>query len=333
LAFCYNNTSNVFANHNPLCGGVFPSNIQSRKEESEMKLYKGYRDKDINSLNETIFYNATKLSKMTSLLYPLMAGITNPDPEYYIRRRQDIHYKHVFVLEYVVSGKGYIESGNHKYTVKEGDFYLLNRYTTPYYYADPNDPYTKIWVNIAGRFVNALAYAYQITEPVLIIHDPSLESYIHRIHTELLNLPSDEKKRSYDAIMNLLLELFQQIDRIRKKEPTIRKSATFKQITDYIYENILLENLDVDYVATYFYMSYSTIYRLCMNHVGLSPKHYILKLKIDYAKTMFSSTNCSVSKAAETLNFSSPLYFSKVFKKYTGYSPTDWKKHEKVTPD
>ncbi len=291
--------------------------------------WSGIKNANINSLCDEIIYNNFSVSKLNSRIFPLMAGTTTPDPSYFVRRMMNREYRHLYVLEYVISGKGYIENGKQKYAVQGGDFYLLNRYTLPYYHADPDDPFCKIWLNISGRFMNALAYTYQITEPILIVHDESLGEYLRRIHEELLKYPLSETYKSYDTIMALLLELFQKIDHTRKKEPAARKNATFSQITEYISDNILLEQMDVDYVSSYFYMSYSTLYRICMNHVGLSPKHYILKLKTDYAKTLLSSTNCSVSKAAEVLNFSSPLYFSKVFKKYTGTTPTDWKKHEK----
>lgn len=295
-----------------------------------MRGHPGYKNQYINSLCDDIIFDIPTPPQMNEILYPSMAGTTNPDPDYYIHRKQDHAYKHLYVLEYVLSGKGHIESGNRKYTVQAGDFYILNRYTLPQYRSDPADPFCKIWVNISGRFINALAYTYQITEPVLVVHDPSLETYIRQLHAELTKYPADEIHAGYDRMMAILLELFQKISYTRNHLPTIQKNATFSQITEYISENILLEKMDVDYICTYFYMSYSTLYRMCMDHVGLSPNHYILKLKIDYAKNMLTSTNCSVAKVAEALNFSSPLYFCQVFKKYTGVTPTNWKSQEKI---
>lgn len=294
-----------------------------------MKKERGIKNKHINALCDDIIFIDQSPVPMNAKIHPSMAGITNPDRDYHVYRIHDQAYKHMFVLEYVVSGKGHIECGDRKYTVRAGDFYLLNRYTLPQYRSDPVDPFCKIWVNISGRFINALAYTYQITEPVLIIHDEAPEAYIRQIHTELLKYPPEEVYKVYDRLMEILFHLFQKIDQVREDLPSKTKIVTFSQITEYIANNILLEDMDVDYICTYFYISYSTLYRICMNNAGLSPKHYILKLKIDYAKNMLSSTNCSIVKIAEALNFASPLYFSKVFKKYTGISPTDWKKCEK----
>lgn len=157
-----------------------------------MAVRKGMCNKHLNSMCDQIIYSNYPTPSLNMLLYPTMSGITNPDPSYFVRRFVNAEYEHLYVLEYVISGKGHIEYGKHKYTVQAGDFYLLNRYTTPYYYADQDEPFKKIWVNIAGRFMNALAYTYQISEPVLIVHSEGLASYLERIHEELLKYPIAE---------------------------------------------------------------------------------------------------------------------------------------------
>ncbi len=293
----------------------------------------GFKSKHINSLKDDIIFSVSEHTRINNKIFLSMAGTTNPDPTYYIHRLPTDVYKHLYVLEYVISGKGYVESENHKYTVRAGDFYLLNRYTLPRYHSDPDDPFCKIWVNIDGRFMNALTYTHQINEPVMIVHDESLETYIRQIHAEIEKYPPEEISKSYDRIMTILFELFQKIGQLRENRPPEQSSVTFFQITEYISENIFLERLDVDYLCTYFYISYSTLYRICMNGAGLSPRHYILKLKIDQAKNMLSSTKCSVSKASETLNFSSSSYFTKVFRKYAGVTPLQWKKQENSESD
>ncbi len=289
-----------------------------------MPKFKGTVCEYLNSLCDDIIYSNNNSSKVASLIFPLMAGTTNPDPEYFIRRHQDDAVKYLYVLEYVISGKGYIECDNHKYTVEAGDFYLINRYALPYYYPDPKQPYTKIWVNISGRFMNALTYAYQITEPIVIAHYEEAEGYIRAIHEELLKYPIQETHKSYDSIMNILLSLFQGLEKIRKSTSSTKNPVSFAEITDYISNNIIIDKLDVEYISTYFYMSYSSLYRLCMKNVGLSPKHYILKLKVEYAQALFASSKHSISRVSDALNFSSPAYFRKVFKKYTGMSPAEW---------
>ena len=93
-----------------------------------MSKYQGQRTATINSLCDDIIYCNYDKSKYNTVLFPVMAGVTNADPEYFIKRSpNDPAFKYLYVLEYVVSGRGYIEYEGQKYTVEAGDFYLLNR--------------------------------------------------------------------------------------------------------------------------------------------------------------------------------------------------------------
>ena len=58
---------------------------------------------------------------------------------------------------------------------------------------------------------------------------------------------------------------------------------------------------------------------------NITPHRYIIKLKIEKAKTLLSSGKYSISSIAAICNFSDAYYFSKVFKKETGVAPSKWK--------
>lgn len=62
---------------------------------------------------------------------------------------------------------------------------------------------------------------------------------------------------------------------------------------------------------------------------NITPHGYIIKLKIEKAKTLLSSGKYSISSIAAICNFSDAYYFSKVFKKETGVTPSKWKSANK----
>lgn len=55
--------------------------------------------------------------------------------------------------------------------------------------------------------------------------------------------------------------------------------------------------------------------------VGMSPKAYMLRGEMTAAMELLRTTGMSVSEIAACFNYASPLYFSRVFKKYYGISP------------
>ena len=61
----------------------------------------------------------------------------------------------------------------------------------------------------------------------------------------------------------------------------------------------------------------------------LSVMTYFSQLKIDCAKRMLRESNLSVTQIADKLSFDSPNYFSKIFKKLTGFTPLQYKKLHK----
>lgn len=56
---------------------------------------------------------------------------------------------------------------------------------------------------------------------------------------------------------------------------------------------------------------------------GLSPKAYLLKGDMAAATELLRTTDMTVSEIAASLNYSNPFYFSRVFSKYHGFSPSE----------
>ena len=56
----------------------------------------------------------------------------------------------------------------------------------------------------------------------------------------------------------------------------------------------------------------------------MSPVRFVTKMRIDYAKELLVTNRRSVSEIAEMCGFSNTYYFSNVFKKQTGFSPSQY---------
>ena len=98
----------------------------------------------------------------------------------------------------------------------------------------------------------------------------------------------------------------------------------FKAVVDYIKTNIKsdINALDLSKLA---YMSKSVFYRAFTNEFGIPPNKMILIEKIKYAKKLIASTNYNLSEICYEAGFSDPNYFSRVFKKIEGTTPSLYK--------
>ena len=74
-------------------------------------------------------------------------------------------------------------------------------------------------------------------------------------------------------------------------------------------------------------VSYSKSY-LCRQFkkvTGITIIYYFYSLKVEEAKKMLIHGDHTIEETSDLLNFDSVQYFSKVFKKYSGLSPSDWR--------
>lgn len=64
--------------------------------------------------------------------------------------------------------------------------------------------------------------------------------------------------------------------------------------------------------------------RIFNNKYGVSPKEYIINLRINYAKQLLVYGELSIQEIAAACGFSEPCHFSREFKKRTGVSPSKY---------
>ena len=59
---------------------------------------------------------------------------------------------------------------------------------------------------------------------------------------------------------------------------------------------------------------------------GLPPHHFLIKCRLDKAKTLLLSTKLPIVQIAQDLGFCSSQHFSSHFKRTTGITPLAWRK-------
>lgn len=102
------------------------------------------------------------------------------------------------------------------------------------------------------------------------------------------------------------------------------KFALFKNVQQYISDN-LKEELDLERTAAKFNLSSYYFSRSFKEAIGYNFSDYINMLRIKKAKDLLKSDSLSIKEVGYSVGYSDPNYFSKVFKKYEGISPKEYK--------
>ena len=129
----------------------------------------------------------------------------------------------------------------------------------------------------------------------------------------------DGNKR-YHASSILIYFLNQIIAYSQKQEKVVSKDI--QAAVDYIVDN-LYDNIPLEILAEVSGLSLSRFKQKFCQQLGFTPREFINFRKIETSKSLLANGK-SVTEAALELGFSTPNYFSSVFKRFTTVSPSDF---------
>ncbi len=104
------------------------------------------------------------------------------------------------------------------------------------------------------------------------------------------------------------------------------QSLTF-EIKNYLSKR-LSENVTLKDLSSSLGVSVNTAMHVFKKNVGISIMDYFTKIKIEQAMKLISEGDLSFRTISEKLGFESPEYFSRVFKRKTGLTPTEYAKEQ-----
>ena len=81
-------------------------------------------------------------------------------------------------------------------------------------------------------------------------------------------------------------------------------------------------NSNIGELAEMCNLSYSHFKRLFITQFGISPKKYIINMRMEYALILLQNHQMTISQIAEMCGYENVYYFSNAFKNYFGYPPT-----------
>lgn len=132
-------------------------------------------------------------------------------------------------------------------------------------------------------------------------------------------------------LMQIILIILREMQPVKETQKSCRfesynKNYVVKKIVSYLNENYACK-ISLDQIAQNLYLSPVYISKLFKEETGESPINYLIKIRLDKAKELLEdSENGSVKSVANQVGYEDVYHFSKLFKKYYGISPLNYRK-------
>lgn len=232
-----------------------------------------------------------------------------------------------YLLHYVKEGCGFLKTANEEFKVESGSIFLIKPAEVVYYVSDKDEPWEYYWVGFNGteahRLINLTPFSSG--NRVIKIANENLSTLLMEIYNRRGNSSASEAKM-LGFLYQFLGILMENSDKSSQKE--IRTKSYLKQAIKYISYNFSNE-LSISDIAKAINISPSHLYRVFSTELDMSPINFLMKYRINESCSLLKYGNLSIGEVANSVGFTDPFYFSRVFKKIKGLSPREYIKLQK----
>lgn len=218
-------------------------------------------------------------------------------------------YTDFYLIHYVVKGCGKVYYDGKCNNVSKGEIFIIKPNGVYKYIADEKDPWEYIWVSFRGE----LASLFENLDIV--------EKFESNLFLEMMNAYNLESTRTEfltGKIFEMISVLF---------EDNRYRNDYVKTVSDYIKSNYMLK-IYVEDIAESLNVNRRYLSRIFKERKGVTIQQYIINYKIKKA-CEFLNRGFKVNETASMVGYEDTFTFSKIFKKNTGCSPTEYIKEDK----
>lgn len=224
----------------------------------------------------------------------------------------------------------------YSYSYQAGDVALLPPYIYHRTLTEYDEPYERIMIKFSPKFVEPFIQELgqhvfnQLYEtPVYHFSKESTEK-LKRIFFDILDEYQKDAPYKEFILQGMLFRLFTTVleEHIPSK-PTINPMPLSSQIINAIVymENHYKEQPSMEEVAQYAGFSAGYFSRLFHTQLGMTYSTYLNNIQIRHVQILLSTTNMSIMDIAHETGYCHGEYLSAQFKKKTGMTPSQYRKH------
>lgn len=243
----------------------------------------------------------------------------------------------------ITEGDGYLVYAGKKTMLEAGYIYLIPSYTSCTYVFNPG--LAHYYIHFSMETANGLS-VYNLfsvlNKTAAIEHDKTLFIRLLDINPNLQlphhdpkvyqNKPWIHKKVSFQSIGQLLETIGiigQLFSRFLNTDPTCTNNNlpgyNIHPILVHI-QNNLTEDISIEELAGMACMSKDHFTRIFKSITGMPPCEFIIRKRIEKAQLFLLTTDIPINQIIDRAGFKTTAYFCRIFKKYTSFTPEEYRK-------
>ena len=231
-----------------------------------------------------------------------------------MQNTRDESYK----LGYVYKGTGKIEIRDKTYELREGCSFVIFPYTS--FTIRPGKDLRCTWIEFAGYEASVVLSRVAVSKSNPVLYDIGIDGF--EKYYELPEI-SDEPYAIFRRGGRLTILLSYYYEKYPNK--TAEVEGYVIKARRVIEENYTDHYFGVRNVAERLKINRSYLYRLFKDQIGVSVMDYITLRRLRRAEFLLAIPRLTVKDVAYSSGFSDQMYFSRVFKKHCGKTPSEFR--------
>lgn len=234
-----------------------------------------------------------------------------------------------YIMNLTVKGRGKIFSGDNEFIVEPGDLLLFPPEAVHYYgRADDSNEWYHRWVYFRPRayWADWLRWPHEVERVGHIkLADEQLANEFDSLFLNIEETHKEIRPMSEQLAMNLLERLLircYEVSSLADHAPMDHRILEACQILS----TSLSAEISIEELAERVFLSPSRLAHLFREQVGVSIVRWREDQRIIRAKLLLQTTPLPVAVIGQQTGYDDQLYFSRVFKKRVGVSPSEYRK-------
>ena len=231
-------------------------------------------------------------------------------------------FPHDFLI-FFTKGEGKIRIGEREEKLKEGSMVYFPRYLAHSYFSTAGE-WRSWWICFDGSGADSLMDILGI-EPGRI-YDLSDTRHLQRKMKKMYRELSDDRQNggfmASADLYDYLIICRNTINNLPYRSP--KANSGLLNAVDYM-ESHYERKISMEDLCRYSDLSEAHLCRLFKKEFSMRPMEYLNRMRISKAKELLSRKHMSVEKSAYACGFESTSYFAKLFRRYEGCSPSEYR--------